>query len=106
MPRTRDVGLFGTQTRTRTLLAIHVLGEVNASEIAATLGRSTSRIWDAIDSLEKIGVVVGRFVGNTRPISLNPDYPAVEELRNLLTRLVEAEPELRDRLKRREANRT
>jgi hypothetical protein len=37
-----------------------------------------------LDKLEAGGVLVSREVGRTRPYSLNPRYPFLKELRNLL----------------------
>jgi len=82
-----NVGLFGTATRTNTLLAIHLLGESHASEIASLIGKSLSRIQATIDSLERAGVVVGVEEGKTRRVRLNPRYPALDELTQLLDKL-------------------
>ena len=93
-----NVGLFGTATRTNTLLAIHMLGETHAAEIARVLQRSPSRIKDAIDSLEQAGVVVGMEVGNARRVVLNPRFVAKAELESLLSRIVTNDAALQERL--------
>ena len=91
---TSKVGLFGTSTRTNTLLAIHLLGETHASEMAALLGRTLSRIQDAIESLERAGIVVGIEEGKARRVRLNPHYPAKSELEALLTKIGSEDVEL------------
>lgn len=98
MAITKNIGLFGTATRTSTLLAVHMLGETHASEIAQVLGKSLSRIQAALDSLEQAGAVVGAVEGTTRRVRLNPRYIALEELQNLLTKLGMMDVELQKRL--------
>jgi len=93
-----NVGLFGTRTRSSTLLVIHLLGESHASEIAAVLRKSLSRIQSAIDSLERAGIVVGTEEGKTRRIRLNPRFPAVDELGKLLNKLGLVDIELQVKL--------
>lgn len=87
MATSAPVGLFGSATRTSTLLVIRLLGETHASEIAAVLGKSLSRIQGAIASLERAGIVVGAEEGKARRIRLNPRYPALTELQSLLDKL-------------------
>ena len=89
-----NVGLFGTSTRTNTLIVVHLLEETHASEIARILDRSLSRIQDALESLERAGVVVGNEEGKMRRIRLNPRYFARTELTVLLSKLAEADPAL------------
>ena len=93
-----NVGIFGTATRSTTLLTIHMLGETHANEIATLLGRSVSRIQASVDSLERAGLVVGVLEGTARRVRLNPTFPAVEELRSLLNRLAMFDIELQQRL--------
>lgn len=98
MASTSNIGLFGTTTRTSTLLVVHMLGESHASEIAQVLGRSLSRIQSALDSLERTGIVVGAEEGKARRVRINPRYFAVKELKELLDRIGEADVELQQRL--------
>lgn len=93
-----NVGLFGTATRTNTLLVVHMLGESHASEIAAVLGKSLSRIQGTVDSLERAGVVVGVEEGKARRLRLNPRYPALEELLKLLDKLGALDVPLQEQL--------
>jgi biotin operon repressor len=98
MAKSATPGLFGTRTRSNTLLVVHMLEETHASEIAAVLGKSLSRVQSAIDSLERAGVLVGAEEGKARRIRLNPRYPALEELRILLGKLGLLDVELQQRL--------
>jgi len=87
MKASAPVGLFGSSTRSSTLLVIRLLGETHASEIAAILDKSLSRIQGAIASLERAGIIVGVEEGKARRIRLNPRYPALDELGRLLDKL-------------------
>lgn len=82
-----EPGLFGSEARTKVLLAIYLLNETYASELAQLLGRSVSRIQAAVSSFETIGVVTTRVFGGARLISLNTNFFAAEELRELLQKI-------------------
>jgi len=81
-----------------TLLIVLLLGETHAGEIARVLGRSRSRVKNAVDSLELEGVIVGAEEGKTRRLTLNPRYVAADELKALLTKLATQDFELQKRL--------
>ncbi len=91
-------GLFGTSTRTATLLLIGMLGETHSSEIAGLLDKSRSRIKAAVDSLELAGIITGAEEGTARRLTLNPRYPAAEELRSLILKLAMLDVELQRRV--------
>ncbi len=57
MAALQTTGLFGTLTRTRVLLAISMMGETHASELAKLVGISLSRAQKTIDNLERSGIV-------------------------------------------------
>ncbi|GMV90095.1 MAG: hypothetical protein AMXMBFR81_30250 [Chthonomonas sp.] len=90
--------MFGTATRTDTLLAVHLLGETHAAEIARVLGRAPSRIQAAIESLELAGVLAGVTEGKTRRVRLNPRFHAYKELSALLAAMGAADLGLQKRL--------
>jgi len=90
---------FGGRTRTETLLALWLLEESYAREIARLFQRPLFGIQKALQSLEKDGLVAGRMRGKTRLFRLAPRYFAHQELRNYLSRLSDAEDELRERVK-------
>lgn len=98
MPNRNPVGVFGSSTRTNTLIIISLLGETHASEIAAVLGKSPSRIQDAVASLESAGLLVGIEEGRTRRLLLNPRYPAAAELNALLQSLGRLDVPLQEKL--------
>jgi hypothetical protein len=91
-------GLFGTATRTATLLLISMLGETHAAEIGTILGRSRSRIKDAVDGLERVGVIIGMEEGKSRRLRLNPRYVAAAELESLLSKLATLDVELQKQI--------
>jgi len=91
---------FGGRTRTETLLALWLLEESYAREIARVFRRPLSGVQKALRSLEDDGLVAGRLQGRTRLFRLAPRYFAREELRQYLRRLSEAEGELRERVSR------
>lgn len=92
------MGLFGTASRSSTLLVIRLLGETHASEIAAVLGKSLSRIQNAVATLEQAGVLVAAEEGKARRIRLNPRYPALAELQALLDKLGQLDVPLQQKL--------
>lgn len=89
--------LLGSVTRTRVLVALALLGSSYPRELARILGASLNGVQQAIKSLEADGVVVGRLVGRTRVVELNPRYFAASELRALLAKLGSADRQLQDR---------
>ena len=91
---------FGSRARTRTLLALQLLTETYARELARLLDLSLSSIQKALQSLERDGLVVGRPVGRTRLYRLNPRAFARRDLERYLERLSEPEVELRGRATR------
>ena len=95
---------FGSSTRTRALIALQLLGESYARELARLLNAPLSGVQMALRTLERDGIVVARNVGRTRVYQLSPRYFAARELAAYLARLAEVEPEIRaatDLLRRR-----
>ncbi len=88
---------FGSNARTRVLLAVRLLTESYARELARLLELSLSGVQKALGSLERDGLVAGRAAGRTRLYRLNPRAPARKELERYLERLLEPEDELRAR---------
>jgi DNA-binding transcriptional ArsR family regulator len=91
---------FGGRTRTETLIALRLLEESYAREIARLLERPLSGVQKALKSLESDGLVAGRAQGRTRLLRISPRYFAYDELRAYVARLAEAEDELRERVGR------
>lgn len=98
METRRSAALFGTSTRTETLVAVQLLGETHSAEVARMLGRSPSRIQAAIESLELAGIVAVVTEGKTRRVRLNPRFHAYKELSALLAAMGAADLGLQKRL--------
>lgn len=88
---------FGSQTRTRVLLALRLLDESYPRELARLLEVPLNGVQTALRGLERDGIVTGRTVGRTRVVTLNPRYFARDELTRFLLRLTEPETTLRTR---------
>ena len=82
-----SAALFGSPNRTRVLVAIRLLGETWASELAAMLGLRLFSVQTILASLERDSVIVTRTLGRTRQVTLNPRYFASSELEALLWKL-------------------
>ena len=65
---------FGSSTRTRALIALQLLGESYARELARLLNAPLSGVQMALRTLERDGIVVARNVGRTRVYQLSPRY--------------------------------
>jgi DNA-binding transcriptional ArsR family regulator len=88
---------FGSYARTRVLLALQLLTESYARELARFLDLSLSSVQKALRSLERDGLVAGRAAGRTRLYRLSPRAFARRELERYLERLLEPEVGLRAR---------
>jgi hypothetical protein len=83
----RASGLFGSRNRTAVLVAIRLLEETYAKELTELLGLHLFSVQSILRSLEGEGVILGRTMGRTRIIHLNPRYFAQAELSALLWKL-------------------
>lgn len=88
---------FGGQARTRVLVALRLLGSSFPRELSRLLGTPVSAVSRALAGLERDALVSGRLVGRTRVYTLNPAYFAKRQLEAYLTRLADADAELRER---------
>jgi DNA-binding transcriptional ArsR family regulator len=88
---------FGSQARTRALLALRLVGESYPRELARLTELSLFSIQKALAALERDGLVAARAMGRTRVYRLNPRYFALRELQQYLDRLVQPETTLRVR---------
>lgn len=86
---------FGSRTRTRAILALHLLESMHVRELARLIGTSLRSTQVALRSLERDGLVVGRSIGRSRVFSPAPGYFVRKELRAFAYRLIEADDELR-----------
>jgi len=84
MLETRLPKLFGSSTRTRTLLAIALLKDTYVQEIAGILGVSTPTIFKIVEELEAEEIIISRYVGRTRTLALNPRMFGIGDLEKFL----------------------
>ena len=89
---------FGGAARTRTLVALRLMGASYSRELARVLGSALSGVQAALRGLERDGLVAGRAMGRTRVYELNPRYFAKSELAAFLDKLGTADVELRRQL--------
>jgi DNA-binding transcriptional ArsR family regulator len=97
----RKRAVFGTRRRTEVLILIALLGETYPSELARQLGAPLFSIQTVVEALERDGIVATRKRGGTRLVTLDPRFYAAKELRKLLLRLAEGEPEIQEASTRR-----
>ncbi len=95
MKTMRTSGPFGGGTRTRTLLALQLLGDSHARELARVIGASHSGVLATLRGFEQDGMIAARAAGRSRIYKIDPRYFAARELEAYLARLVEGEPDLR-----------
>ncbi len=88
---------FGRETRTRVLVVLRLLGSSFQRERARLLECAPSVVQKALAGLERDGLISGRLVGRTRSYALNPRYFARKELEAFLSRIAEADTQMRDR---------
>lgn len=89
---------FGSQARTRALIALSLMTETYPRELARVLELSLFSVQKALASLERDGLTASRTLGRTRLYTLNPRYLATRELREYLERLSSREFDLRRRV--------
>lgn len=79
--------IFGSGVRTKALIAIFVMEETHAPELARVLGIPRTTVSSALTTLEEAGLIVGTMEGQTRRFRLNRRFRAHAELRALLEKL-------------------
>jgi DNA-binding transcriptional ArsR family regulator len=89
---------FGSQARTRAMLALSIMAETYPRELARMLDAPLFSVQKALASLERDGLVASRLLGRTRLYALNPRYLATRELREYVERLASREFDLRRRI--------
>ncbi|HKQ59302.1 MAG TPA: helix-turn-helix domain-containing protein [Candidatus Eisenbacteria bacterium] len=94
----RNTSPFGSQSRTQVLIALRLLTESHARELARLLSVPLYSVQQALKSLEKDGLVAARSVGRTRAFRINPGHFAKPELEAYVMKLSEPESELRERI--------
>ena len=86
--------LFGSRRRTEVLILLALLESSYPTELTRLLEAPLYSVQTILEDLEGQGIVASRRQGRMRVVSLDPRYFAFRELRALLLRLAEAEPEL------------
>ena len=76
------------------IVAICVMEESHATELARVLGVGDNTARNAALTLEEAGLIVGTFEGRARRLRLNPRFRAAAELRALLDKLALGDPAL------------
>jgi DNA-binding transcriptional ArsR family regulator len=90
------LSLFGTRRQTVVLLLLALLEESYPRELSRLTGVSLPAVQRLIEKLEIQGVLATRLIGKERRVSLNPRFFGMKQLRDLLLRLAEAEPEIQN----------
>ena len=80
------------------LLALGLLDESYARELARILDTSLNGVQSALRSLERDGLVSGRSLGRTRVFRIEARHFAYDELKRYLRRLIEPEFDLKERV--------
>lgn len=94
----RDSSPFGSRSRTQVLIALRLLTESHARELARVLALPLYSVQQALKSLERDGLVAARSVGRTRAFRINPGHFARPELEAYLLRLSEPQAPLLERV--------
>jgi DNA-binding transcriptional ArsR family regulator len=90
----RDSSPFGSKSRTQVLIALRLLTESYARELARLLSLPLYSVQQALKSLERDGLVAARSVGRTRAFRINPGHFAKAELEAYLLKLAEPKSRL------------
>jgi hypothetical protein len=85
--------LLGSENTERVLIFILARDEGYATDIARFYKTDLYGIQKQLDKLEIGGVLVSQTAGRTRLYSLNPRYPFLNELKNLLEKALSFYPE-------------
>jgi hypothetical protein len=89
-----ETSLFGSRARYELLLALSMLEQSHIAELARLLDRPYRSVYAMVESLQHLRVLATKLVGRTRVAYLNPRYFAFVELKALLDKLIQREPEL------------
>jgi DNA-binding MarR family transcriptional regulator len=87
--------VFGSEVRTRVVVATIALRDTYPREIARLSGTPLVTVQRIVDDLERQGIVATRLSGNQRRVTVNPQWTAADELRALAVRLLDTLSDLR-----------
>ena len=85
--------LLGSKGSEKVLIFIAARGEGYAREISQFFDMDISTIQNQLDKLELGGILVSTTKGRTRLYTLNPRYPFLKELKQLLDKALSFYPE-------------
>lgn len=88
------LGLFGTRRQTVVLILLALLEESYPRELSRLTGVSLPAVQGLVEKLELQGVLATRLLGRERWVSFGPRFLARDELRALLDRMGDFEPEI------------
>lgn len=80
--------IFGSINRERDLMFLYVRQEGYSREISRFFRTDLSQIQKQLERLETGGVLYSRSMGKTRVYGLNPRYPFLNQLRELLDKVL------------------
>src|SRR5690554_1205251 len=86
-------GILRAETQEKVLIYLLLRESGYGTAIAEFYGAPTNPIQKQLARLETDGVVVSQLIGKVRSYSLNPRYPFITPLRQLLKAAVEAYPQ-------------
>lgn len=90
----RPDALFGSLLRERILKLLALIEPAYPRQLATLLGEHLVSVQNAVAALQDLGVLASRLIGRTRLVELDPRWYAATELRTLLERLAESDPEI------------
>ena len=86
--------IFGSINAERVLIFIFARDKGYAREISRFFGTEFHPIFAQLERLEFGGVLVSKKVGKTREFEFNPRYPFLNEIKNLLEKVLSFYPEI------------
>ncbi|HEX3464254.1 MAG TPA: hypothetical protein VHS78_09440 [Candidatus Elarobacter sp.] len=80
--------LFYSVPGSRALLAIAAMGQTDVTDLYQTVGLGRKSVWNIANRWQREGLIRSVRSGRRRVLELDPDFPAAQELRRFLLRLV------------------
>jgi predicted ArsR family transcriptional regulator len=86
-------GLLRAESQEKVLIYLLLQGKGYGKNIAEFYGVPTNPVQKQLARLESDGVIVSQLIGKVRDYQLNPRYPFINTLKELLKAAVEAYPD-------------
>jgi len=90
--------LFGSESRSKVLTLVALLGETYPRELARLSDVPLVSVQRIVNDLEREGAISSRVVGANRQVALNPRFYGADELRALLLKYAQRNPGLERRV--------